>query len=505
MSDGMVSVLIPILGSASGDLAEQRCAIDEQRSAIESYLETTGFQCEVLPVCAEKSEGLGALLRKGVAEARGSTIVVVDPAQPYALGAIGDAVAMVRAGNADIVFGTTRSGSERDVNEALLRWVLVPILPDPTLRLKAFSSEAARVVIGESKLVGDGCDLEIAYLANKYGLRIEQLRVHCETPPNASPRLRLVSSLLAAMSIRLNDRRMTYRAPRRCPVCFSSEVWSCAQIPGNIVRACTRCKCRYLNEFHSDGQTLPVRRDISSPLAQFDPGEETQSVRSARERTSGRRLGVLRRYLPPRARMLHAGVGDGSFGVAASRDYEYVGIDAAPAAARAARGRGLEAYCATISNFVNTGPPFDAVVLFHVFEDMPEPHDSLARIKDLLKPGGTLLLTAFDTEGLVYLVTERRRMVQNFHAHQILYSRSALIELLERSGFEIESIGPDFEYRDQKFLRYQATARWPSLAPILLPLLRLLPNPLLISSGSMRVIAKRRAGSPEYLRTVRSV
>ena len=47
-----------------------------------------------------------------------------------------------------------------------------------------------------------------------------------------------------SISIRMTDRGNGYRAPRRCPVCFSSEVWSWGQIPGNVIRACHRCKCR---------------------------------------------------------------------------------------------------------------------------------------------------------------------------------------------------------------------------------------------------------------------
>ncbi|HET7712958.1 MAG TPA: class I SAM-dependent methyltransferase, partial [Thermoanaerobaculia bacterium] len=396
----------------------------------------------------------------------------------------------------------TRS-EERPWNEVLLRWTLVDTLPDASLALKAFSAHAAKVILGESKLSGPGSDLEIAFLANKYGFRVEWLHVHGDRPLNATHPM---TALLAAVRIRLNERRMAYRAARRCPVCFSSEVWSCAQIPGNIVRACSRCKCRHLAEpMPSSDRTAPVRREIPAALIPGDQGDETQSVRTARERTSSRRLSALRRYLPPRARLLHIGVGDGSFGAAASREYEYVGIDGAPAAARAVRARGLEAYCATVANFVNTGPPFDAVVLFHVFEEMADPHDSLARIKDLLKPGGILLLTAFDTEGLYYLATERKRIAQHFHSRQILYSRSALIELLERSGFDIETIGPEFEYRDRKFLRHHLAARWPALAPLVIPTLKLLPNPLLISSGSVRVVARRRSGPPVNLRTVRSV
>jgi hypothetical protein len=57
------------------------------------------------------------------------------------------------------------------------------------------------------------------------------------------------------MKIRMANRRNAYRAARRCPVCFSYEVWTCAQIPGNTVRACRRCKCRYLNQFADDEGT----------------------------------------------------------------------------------------------------------------------------------------------------------------------------------------------------------------------------------------------------------
>jgi SAM-dependent methyltransferase len=154
---------------------------------------------------------------------------------------------------------------------------------------------------------------------------------------------------------------------------------------------------------------------------------------------------------------------------------------------------------------VNTGPAFDAITLFHVFENMAEPHDALGRIKDLLKPGGVLFLSTLDTEGLIYLFSERKRMAQNFRTHLILYSRSALIELLERSGFEIVGIGPDFEYRDQKFLRHWLGAQHPWIAPVARAVMRILPDPLIVSTGSIRIVAKRRGGSPLNVRAIRSV
>ena len=491
MSATSVSVLLPLAANARD---AQPC------DAIARFLRSTGFDFEVVALVPHEGEQYGALLRRGVSEAKGDTIVVVDDDLPYGTSAIGDAIAMIQSGATDVVFATMTSDDSR---HALIRWLLVDVLPDPSIHLKAFNSSAAKLAIGETKLPGTACDLEIAFLANKYGFRIEPLQVTLFTKSPRPPSFTNFS-IGAVTSIRMTARRMGYRASRRCPVCFANDVWTAAQIPGNIVRACSRCKCRYLNQFASDDEALPVRRVLRAHSAPTEPREESHSS-TAREKTAARRLAALRKQLAPRARILEIGVRDGTFGLASSNEFEYVGIDHAQPVARAARARGVEVYCATLANFVKTGPLFDAIALFHVFENHPDPHDALARIKDLLKPGGVLFLTTFDTEGLLYLLTERKRMAQNFRTHLILYSRSAIIELLEHSGFEIDVIGPDFEHRDHRFLRHVAGSRWPLLAPFVNALLKILPDPVLVGTGSIRIIAKRRAGTTIDVRAVRSV
>lgn len=483
-----VSVVLPPGRAAASE--------SSTRATIAQYLETTGFTFEILPAGAGS---FGAALRRSVSDAAGRVVVVVDDPLPYPVSAIGDAVAMIESGATDVVFAAAADGS--GASSALMRWLLVPALPDRAVRLKAFSSTAAKLIVSETKLNGLECELEIGFLANKYGFRVENLNVSIAARGDV---VSTMEAVRAAIQIRLNNRNMAYRAARRCPVCFSQEVWTCAQVPGNVVRACARCKCRYLNQFADEDDTHPVRRVLRPHVS---AGETRQEVHSepAREKTSHRRLAELRKHLTPRARVLEVGVRDGSFGIAAGNEYEYVGIDSSPAVARHARARDLDVYCATLANFVNTGPAFDAISVFHVLENMSDPHDALARMKDLLKPGGLLFLSTFDTEGLLYLLTERKRMAQNFRTHLILYSRSALIELLENSGFEIDAIGPDFEYRDRKFLRHLLTSRWPAAAPLIRPLLNALPDPLLIGTGSIRVIAKRRAGTPMNVRAIRSV
>lgn len=494
MTATSVSVIVPLEGQCP--------ELPDTLEAIERYLQSTGFAFDIRVVDARDGDGFGAMVRRGALEAKGSVVVIVDPDLSYPVGAIGNAVAMIESESTDVVFGI-REGHRDERRHFLLRWFLVPLLPDPCVRLKAFSSRAVRLLFGESKQDGEAIDLELAYLTNKYGFRIEPVMI----APSREPRARTFSAiggLIDVARIRLTDRNNGYRAARRCPVCFSSEVWSCAQIDGNIVRSCSRCKCRYLNQFADLDDTHPVRRVLRAHAPSADVESEPSSD-SAREKTSRRRLALLRSQLGSRARILEIGVRDGSFGLATSREFEYVGIDASSPVARSARAKGLDVYCATLPNFVNTGPAFDAVTIDHVFENMADPHDALARIKDLLKPGGTLFLTTFDTEALLYLLSERGRVAQYFRTHLILYSRSALIELLERSGFEIDSVGPHFQYRDQKFLRHVIGARSALLGHFASALMRVLPDPLLVGSGSIRIVATRRAGTPTNTRAIRSV
>jgi SAM-dependent methyltransferase len=486
MSATSVSVVIPLSQPGSSPAA----------AAVAAYLDTTGLTYEVL---TPEGDRYGAAVRRGVSDAKGSVIVIADAELPYPVSAIGDAIAMVESAATDVVFASTRPDYRGPV---LLRSLLVPMLPDRTIHLAAFSSSAAKLILAESRLAGRGCELEIAFLANKYGFRVEHLVVD-----DGTARSRVFGTLGGigpALSIRWANRQNAYRAARRCPVCFSSEVWSCAQIPNNVVRACRRCKCRYLNQFTDDEGPHTTRRVLRAHEPPAAPSYESHSP-PARERTSLRRFHWLRKQLTSRARVLEVGVRDGTFGATAAAEYEYVGIDPVSTTARHARARGLEVYCASLASFVNTGPAFDAITLFHVFENMADPHDALGRIKDLLKPGGILFLSTFDTEGLIYLFSERKRMSQNFRTHLILYSRSALIELLEHSGFEIADIGPDFEYRDHKFLRHWIATHHPVLAPIARVLLHVLPDPLIVSTGSIRILAKRRSGPPLNVRTIRSV
>jgi 2-polyprenyl-3-methyl-5-hydroxy-6-metoxy-1,4-benzoquinol methylase len=497
MSAVRVSVVIPALG--------RRIDVRPTLDAVSSYFHGTGLDCELIVLSELEPTGIAGLpgsrwlaaersygtsLRKAIQDARGAILLIVDPELPYPASTLGDIVALIDSEATDVVFGEIDDKKP----PRLVRWFLVPSVPDDRLLLKGFSAAAARPLFGEAKAIGDGLDLELAFLANKYGFRIERIRVRVAGSRQRSFRVSNLR-LLDVIRIRLANRQMSYRAGRRCPICFSSEVWTHAQIPNNLIRICMRCKCRYVSRFWEEDE-------IARAAGRMQPVQESEV---ARRRTGERRMASLRRDLPAQARLLEIGAGDGSFGVIAGREFEYVGIDASSGAARQARSRGLEVYGAALSSFVNTGSSFDGVAIFRGFESFADPHDALARIKELLKPGGLLMVSTIDTEGLLYLMTERKLLPEHFARCRILFSRSAMIELLEHSGFEIVTVSGDAVYHDRSSVESALKRLFPRLGRIFAAIHWMLPDPLLVPEGTIRIIARRRVGPAINVRAIRAI
>ncbi|MGA7615627.1 MAG: glycosyltransferase [Thermoanaerobaculia bacterium] len=469
----------------------------------------------------KRNSGKGAAVRRGVQEARGETIGFIDADLPYQLQNLGDAVTMVQSGTTDIAIG----GRDLDESQAdpsypwlrkamgrsfslVVRTFLTPGIPDTQCGLKIFTAAAAKVLFAESRINGFGFDFEVLFLARKFGFRIERIPVSMSHRHESKVRLVRDSlrMLIDVIRVRRFNRQQAYRLPRRCPICFSVEVWTLTQINGWVVRECRRCKCRFLAEFPSEEE---LRRYYDASYYESDrelergygPGQSARSL----EKTNSRRFSILRKHVQRGARVLEVGAGIGHFGRIASREMEYVGIDLSEEAARAARSEGLDVYCANLRTFVNPSGAFDAVTLFHVFEHLADPHDALARLHELLKPGGALFLVTPDTESLLCAVSGDRWVSYKFPEHLILYSHSALIELLENSGFEIVSIGADFEYCDHPFLLSRVKKLNPALSRIASAALRVLPDPLPVTSGSVRIVARRRGGAPYVVRPIRAV
>lgn len=128
--------------------------------------------------------------------------------------------------------------------------------------------------------------------------------------------------------------------------------------------------------------------------------------------------GTLLDILKRRKKIVVRGIELGELDIKAAREYY-----------------GLDVYQGSLEDFafdsVNAGK-YDVVIMNHVFEHLPEPIQSLAQIKKILKPNGVLYI------GVPNLMNMKNRPEVFFHiAHAFNYSPHSIKLMLEAAGFGI--------------------------------------------------------------------
>src|SRR5207248_6625467 len=92
-----VTVLVPLAGA--------HVELPSTLETVEEFFRDSGFDLTIRVLDRRDGDGWGAMLRRGISEAKESIVVVVDPDMPYRAAAVGDAVATIDSGAAEIVYG----------------------------------------------------------------------------------------------------------------------------------------------------------------------------------------------------------------------------------------------------------------------------------------------------------------------------------------------------------------------------------------------------------------
>lgn len=100
--------------------------------------------------------------------------------------------------------------------------------------------------------------------------------------------------------------------------------------------------------------------------------------------------------------LLEVGCGSGAFVAAArQRGIDARGAEINPDAVRSARTRGLPVSLASLEQRGAAGERYEVVCAFQVLEHVPHPGEFLRRSLDLLAPGGSLILSVPNADGLL--------------------------------------------------------------------------------------------------------
>lgn len=193
---------------------------DKTALTVENWIEQSRFGSRVRLVRLEQNQGKGSAVRAGVFECRKDWIVFMDADCPFELSAFEGILAAFQAG-AQVVAGTRvwpgahpRAGVpwvrylSGNAYSLLIQVFISPGIWDTQCGLKGFSAQTARCLFSRITLSDFAFDVELLFLARKYGCVIRQVRVKMANVRRES-RVRLVRDSLRMLvdlfRIRRND------------------------------------------------------------------------------------------------------------------------------------------------------------------------------------------------------------------------------------------------------------------------------------------------------------
>lgn len=206
---------------------------------------------------------------------------------------------------------------------------------------------------------------------------------------------------------------------------------------------CKTCGVVYLNPRPAESELRRIYPDTYHAF-QFD-AERFGLVYAVRRRLEARRLLRVGGALPPDARILDVGCGDG-FHLALLRDFgprgwRLEGLDADERAARAAEKKGLTVHRARLEDGTLPEASYDLVLMIQTIEHLPDPAGALASARRLLVPGGRLFVVTDNTDSFDFgLAKSRHWGGYHFPRHFYLFNARAMRMLAARVGLEVERL-----------------------------------------------------------------
>ena len=205
--------------------------------------------------------------------------------------------------------------------------------------------------------------------------------------------------------------------------------------PGHLYR-CSACRLVVL-------EPTPTREELPSLYPTDYHSFATSGnpiARSLLRRYQRRQASICRKYLPAGGRFLEIGCANGDVLAELRDEFPVVhGIELSETVAAEATRRGLDVFCGTLDEY-ETKQQYDLIFMSHVIEHVLDPVATVARIDELLAPGGVLYLETPNVGSLDAKIWKQHWGLIHFPRHLYLFDRHTIRRLLASAGLEPESV-----------------------------------------------------------------
>jgi SAM-dependent methyltransferase len=208
---------------------------------------------------------------------------------------------------------------------------------------------------------------------------------------------------------------------------------------------CRKCGLQYVSP-------RPLASDI---VAAYSGGDDPAYVSqvAARERTFADAVAHIETLLPGRGRILDVGTAAGAFLAAArGRGWQVEGCEPnAWLAEWGARHYGIPIRTGEIFDQSFAPASFDVVTLWDVIEHTPDPSRVIRSVRDLIRPGGLLVVNYPDIGSWIARALGRRWPFLS-SVHLYYFTRATMKSLLERCGFAVVEVRAHFQRLELDYL-----------------------------------------------------
>jgi 2-polyprenyl-3-methyl-5-hydroxy-6-metoxy-1,4-benzoquinol methylase len=235
------------------------------------------------------------------------------------------------------------------------------------------------------------------------------------------------------------------------------------------LRRCVGCGLVYLNP-------RPLSDDAAEhyPEAGYDPflslnsgnGLFDRAYRISRCFTLAWKQRLVKRLTPRGSGILDVGCGTGEFLDALKTDYQTMGIEPEPNAAKWARERlGLTVYTGGWEALPTGETNFDLITMWHVLEHIPDPLATLRAVAERLTPAGKLLIALPNIAALDAAIYRSEWVALDAPRHLWHFTPATLTRLASQAGFILKYRGmlpldPFYNILGSERLKVAIHGRW---------------------------------------------